>query len=56
MIVYIENSKDSTKELEQLRKFKKVTGYKRKMKYNFCILAINMWTLKIQCCYNHLKY
>ena len=40
MIVYTENSKDSTIELE-LRKFKKVTGYKRKMKYNFCILAVN---------------
>lgn len=41
MIVYIENCKDSTKELEQLRKFKKVTDYKRKIKYNFYRLAIN---------------
>ena len=40
MIVYIENFKDSTKELE-LRKFKKVTDYKRKIKYNFYRLAIN---------------
>lgn len=39
--VYTENPKDSTKELEQLREFNEVTGYKRKMKYHFYILAMN---------------